>query len=129
MQRIGFTNGCYDLFHRGHIFFLSKCYNYCDYLIVAVNSDESVRHLKGEGRPVNSLHKRLLDLNNYASAVIPFDGNVSKLVSIINPDIVILGYDQYWAEAAPHRTFTTIGKLEGFSTTLQIKAQQDKTAI
>lgn len=128
-MKIGYTNGCFDLFHAGHEFFLDQCYNFCDYLIVAVNSDESVRFLKGQDRPVHNIHTRMHNMQWHADAVIPFDGNVSKLISLIQPDIVILGHDQYWAEAATAKQITTIEKLAGYSTTLQIELQKAKTTV
>src|SRR5690606_34239740 len=53
-QRVGFTNGCFDLLHPGHVSLLHQARAACDRLIVGINSDGSVRRLKGEGRPVQS---------------------------------------------------------------------------
>jgi D-beta-D-heptose 7-phosphate kinase/D-beta-D-heptose 1-phosphate adenosyltransferase len=60
--KIGFTNGCFDILHRGHVSYLAEAKKACDRLIVAVNTDASVRGLKGEGRPVNDLEGRALVL-------------------------------------------------------------------
>ena len=51
-KKIGFTNGCFDLLHKGHISLLSQAKQKCDFLILALNSNESVKKLKGEGSPI-----------------------------------------------------------------------------
>ena len=60
--KVGFTNGCFDILHRGHIAYLAQARAWCDRLIVGLNTDRSVRALKGEGRPVNDLESRALVL-------------------------------------------------------------------
>jgi len=55
--KVGFTNGCFDILHRGHIVYLSQASEWCDRLIVGLNTDRSVKALKGEGRPVNDLER------------------------------------------------------------------------
>ena len=60
--KVGFTNGCFDILHRGHVAYLAQARAWCDRLIVALNTDASVRALKGEGRPVNDLDSRALVL-------------------------------------------------------------------
>jgi len=90
---IGFTNGCFDLFHPGHKHFLMTCRQMCEYLIVAVNSDKSVKLLKGDTRPYDPLHKRMREVNIYAQAVIPFDGYEEGLIVHIKPNILFKGYD------------------------------------
>lgn len=92
-MRIGLYNGCFDVFHDGHRHALAQALRQCDHLIVAVNSDASVRRLKGECRPVDALHIRLRNANNYAHAVIPFEGRVDELVMQIRPHILFVGYD------------------------------------
>ena len=57
-KRIGFTNGCFDIVHAGHIELLQKAKKNCDYLIVGLNSDSSVRKLKGNQRPILNLKQR-----------------------------------------------------------------------
>ena len=97
-MKVGLTNGCYDDLHDGHRLFLSAASAHCDYLIVAVNNDASVRRLKGEERPIFPLEKRILDIQALCSAdvqaIIPFDGRVIDLVRAIKPDIIIRGWDQ-----------------------------------
>lgn len=74
-KTIAFTNGCFDILHEGHIFSLSAAAKEADCLVVGVNSDNSVKKLKGPDRPVNNEHSRALILANLAvtDAVIVFD--------------------------------------------------------
>ena len=65
--RVGFTNGCFDILHRGHVAYLDRARSWCDRLIVGLNSDRSVTALKGVGRPVNDLESRALVLASLAS--------------------------------------------------------------
>jgi D-beta-D-heptose 7-phosphate kinase/D-beta-D-heptose 1-phosphate adenosyltransferase len=94
--RIGFTNGCFDILHRGHVAYLAQARAWCDRLIVGVNSDASVRELKGEGRPVNDLESRALVLAGLASVdlVAPFeDLTPVRLIEAARPDILVKGAD------------------------------------
>lgn len=131
---IGLTNGCFDLLHAGHLNTLKCASEKCDYLIVAVNTDDSVRLLKGEGRPAKALLDRIADLRafagGYIDAIIPFNGDAPALARAIKPHLVILGPDQYWASwSTGGWVFTHITeKLEGHSTTLQIQAAATKKA-
>jgi D-beta-D-heptose 7-phosphate kinase/D-beta-D-heptose 1-phosphate adenosyltransferase len=94
--RIGFTNGCFDILHKGHVAYLAQARTWCDRLIVGVNSDASVRALKGEGRPVNDLESRALVLAGLRSVdlVAPFeDLTPIKLIEAARPDVLIKGAD------------------------------------
>ena len=94
--RIGFTNGCFDILHKGHITYLTQARSWCDRLIVGVNSDASVRALKGEGRPVNDLESRALVLAGLRAVdlVAPFEeATPLKLIEAVRPDILIKGAD------------------------------------
>ncbi len=94
--KVGFTNGCFDILHRGHIAYLAQAREWCDRLIVGLNSDRSVRGLKGEGRPVNDLESRALVLAGLRSAdlVVPFDEETPlKLIEAARPDVLIKGAD------------------------------------
>jgi cytidyltransferase-like protein len=93
MGVIGFANGCFDHFHPGHQRFLQEAQGQCDWLIVAVNSDESVRASKGPGRPVWNFKTRFQIVRQYADAVIPFEGNEGPLILGIQPHIVFRGHD------------------------------------
>jgi D-beta-D-heptose 7-phosphate kinase/D-beta-D-heptose 1-phosphate adenosyltransferase len=94
--RVGFTNGCFDILHKGHVAYLAQARTWCDRLIVGVNSDASVRALKGEGRPVNDLESRALVLAGLRSVdlVAPFDEPTPlKLIEAARPDVLIKGAD------------------------------------
>jgi len=92
-MRVGMAWGCFDLFHAGHRYFLTCAYDHCDYLIVAVNSDESVKRLKGPSRPVHNMQTRLHNVHQYADAAIPFDGYECGLIVHIKPAVILRGYD------------------------------------
>ena len=94
--KVGFTNGCFDILHPGHIAYLAQARAWCDRLIVGLNSDRSVRELKGEGRPINDLESRALVLAGLHSAdlVVPFDEETPlKLIEAARPDVLIKGAD------------------------------------
>ncbi|MDB5453921.1 MAG: rfaE [Caulobacteraceae bacterium] len=94
--RVGFTNGCFDILHRGHVAYLSQARAWCDRLIVGLNSDASVRRLKGEGRPVNDLESRALVLAGLGSVdlVVPFEEETPlKLIAAARPDVLVKGAD------------------------------------
>jgi len=93
---IVFTNGCFDLLHKGHIDLLNKASTYGDILIVGLNSDSSVKKLKGKERPIENesiRSKNLLNLQ-FVNYVIIFDSETPKdLVEIIMPDVLVKGGD------------------------------------
>jgi D-beta-D-heptose 7-phosphate kinase / D-beta-D-heptose 1-phosphate adenosyltransferase len=95
-QRIVFTNGCFDLFHEGHVAFLSDAKALGDLLIVGVNDDESVRSLKGPGRPVVDLsgRMRLLAALSCVDQVVPFSGpSPLRLIETVHPHVFAKGGD------------------------------------
>jgi D-beta-D-heptose 7-phosphate kinase/D-beta-D-heptose 1-phosphate adenosyltransferase len=95
-ERVVMTNGCFDILHAGHIAYLEEAKTLGDRLIVAINNDDSVRRLKGEGRPINSLEDRLAVLSGLASVnwVIPFDEDTPEdLICEIMPDVLVKGGD------------------------------------
>lgn len=95
-QRIGFTNGCFDLLHPGHVKLLEHARASCDRLIVGVNSDDSVRRLKGIGRPVQSERDRaevLAALDSVDLVVIFRDDTPVELIEYIKPDVLVKGGD------------------------------------
>lgn len=94
--KVGFTNGCFDILHRGHVAYLTQARAWCDRLVVGVNSDSSVRALKGEGRPVNDLESRALVLAGLAPVdlVAPFaEATPIDLIKAVRPDVLIKGAD------------------------------------
>lgn len=95
-QKIVFTNGCFDIIHPGHIHLLREASQEGDKLIVGINSDASVKKLKGESRPVNKLEDRIkvLEALSFIDAIIPFsDLTPLKLIKQIEPDILVKGAD------------------------------------
>src|SRR3954465_9979321 len=91
---IAFTNGCFDILHEGHIFSLSQAAKEAEILIVGVNSDESVKRLKGKTRPVNNQHSRSLILASLLmiDAVVIFEEDTPlELIKTVQPDVLIKG--------------------------------------
>ncbi len=95
-ERLVMTNGCFDLIHAGHVAYLEEAKALGDRLLVAVNDDDSVRRLKGAGRPLNALQDRLAVLSGLASVdwVVPFaEDTPQRLICQILPDILVKGGD------------------------------------
>ena len=95
-KTIAFTNGVFDILHEGHIAVLSEAASFADVLIVGVNSDASVKKLKGEKRPVNNENSRALIVSSLimVDAVIIFNEETPiELIKIIKPDVLIKGGD------------------------------------
>jgi len=93
---VGFTNGGFDLLHPGHVQMLTQARRLCDRLIVGLNSDESVRRLKGPQRPVQSELSRAIIIGALAcvDAVVLFEqDSPAELVEVIRPDVMIKGKD------------------------------------
>ena len=126
-KSISFTNGCFDILHEGHIFSLSAAAKEADYLIVGVNSDKSVKKLKGPDRPVNNEHSRALILANLAvvDAVVVFEEDTPfELISAIMPDVLVKGGDYTVEQIVGSKQVIEAGGrvvinpiVEGFSTT------------
>jgi D-beta-D-heptose 7-phosphate kinase/D-beta-D-heptose 1-phosphate adenosyltransferase len=95
-RRLVFTNGCFDLLHRGHVAYLNQAKTLGDVLIVAVNADASVRRLKGPGRPLNTLEDRMAVLAALSCIdhLVAFeDDSPAELLRIIRPDLLVKGGD------------------------------------
>ncbi len=95
-KKIVFTNGCFDILHKGHMEILSRAAASGDMLVVGVNSDQSVKHLKGEGRPVNDESFRALMLASLTivDAVVVFDDPTPlQLIQNTEPDVLLKGGD------------------------------------
>jgi len=102
-QKIVFTNGCFDILHRGHIEVLAKTADIGDKLVIALNSDLSIKQLKGEGRPVLDQYTRSLLLASleFVDAVILFSEKTPiKLIEMIVPDYLVKGGDYIHSEIA-----------------------------
>ena len=125
--RIVFTNGCFDLLHRGHVEYLSKASDKGDVLVVGLNTDASVRRLKGESRPVNDEDARAIVLASLAciDAVVLFGEDTPyELIKVVRPDVLVKGADYKPEEIVGYNTVTSYGGtvttvplVEGYSTT------------
>jgi len=95
-QILIFTNGCFDIIHRGHIEYLNEAKKLGDFLLVAVNSDSSVKKIKGDNRPINSQQDRAVVLDNLkpVDGVIIFEEETPyELIKLIIPDVLVKGGD------------------------------------
>jgi D-beta-D-heptose 7-phosphate kinase/D-beta-D-heptose 1-phosphate adenosyltransferase len=125
-RRIVFTNGCFDILHRGHVSTLEFAKSQGDVLIVAANTDESVRRLKGESRPVNDLYSRRIMLA--ALGCVDFvtyfgEDTPEQLISLLKPDIVVKGGQYAENEVVGHKTCKVVlaPMSHGLSTTDMIE--------
>jgi D-beta-D-heptose 7-phosphate kinase/D-beta-D-heptose 1-phosphate adenosyltransferase len=104
-ERIVMTNGCFDILHAGHVAYLAAARRLGDRLIVAVNDDASVQRLKGKGRPVNPVDRRMAVLAALGSVdwVVPFSEDTpERLICEIQPDLLVKGGDYRPEEIAGH---------------------------
>lgn len=95
-KTIAFTNGCFDILHEGHIYSLSQAAKEADFLVVGLNSDGSVRKLKGEHRPINNQNSRALILASLllVDAVVIFEEDTPlELIKKVMPDFLVKGGD------------------------------------
>ncbi len=126
-HKIVFTNGCFDLLHRGHIYYLSRARELGDVLVVGLNSDASVRMLKGPGRPVNTQGARaeVLGALVFVDYIIVFEEETPlKLITALEPDILVKGGDYKVEDIVGYQEVSsrggrviTIPLLEGYSST------------
>lgn len=135
-KKIAFTNGCFDILHPGHIASLLEAAQHGDYLVIGLNSDASVRRLKGPERPINSQESRALILAALAmvDAIVLFEEDTPlELIRKIMPDVLVKGGD-YTVEqiAGAKEVIANGGKVvinpivEGFSTTNIIEKFKEK---
>ncbi|HHO60000.1 MAG TPA: bifunctional D-glycero-beta-D-manno-heptose-7-phosphate kinase/D-glycero-beta-D-manno-heptose 1-phosphate adenylyltransferase HldE [Thiotrichales bacterium] len=95
-ETVVMTNGCFDILHPGHVAYLQQAGKLGDRLIIAVNDDDSVRELKGEGRPINSVERRMAVLAALECVdwVVPFSGETpERLICKVLPDLLVKGGD------------------------------------
>jgi len=126
-KKIVFTNGCFDILHPGHIHTLQEAAALGDYLLVAINSDASVKRLKGTGRPVNTQDARALVMAalSMVDGVCIFEEDTPlQLIQKLLPDVLVKGGDYQPHEVVGSAEVTahggkvvTIPYLEGYSTT------------
>ena len=126
-KTIAFTNGVFDILHEGHITVLSKAASFADILIVGINSDASVKKIKGEDRPVNNENSRALILASLIMVddIVIFEEETPiEIIKLIQPDVLVKGGD-YTLDTivgakeviAYGGTVEIVPLLEGFSTT------------
>ena len=130
-KKIVFTNGCFDLLHKGHRDLIKQSFSFGDILIVGLNSDESVKRLKGEYRPMqNEIERKNVLLNTgYVNEVYIFDDDTPlELINLIKPDILVKGGDYTPNEIVGYEQVTSSGGevkivplTPGFSTTATIE--------
>ncbi|MDD2792080.1 MAG: D-glycero-beta-D-manno-heptose 1-phosphate adenylyltransferase [Sediminibacterium sp.] len=126
-KTIAFTNGCFDILHEGHIFSLNQAAKEADFLVLGVNSDASVKKLKGPDRPVNNEKSRSLILSNLevVDAVIIFNEDTPlELILALMPDVIVKGGDYTIEQIVGAKEVMANGGrvvinpiVEGFSTT------------
>jgi rfaE bifunctional protein nucleotidyltransferase chain/domain len=127
--RIVFTNGCFDVLHRGHVGYLAQARELGDVLIVAVNSDQSVRRLKGPQRPVNHVEDRVAVLAALACVdhVVVFEeDSPAALIEAIRPDVYVKGGD-YPPDLVPEAPL--VRRLHGEVRTLGYVPDRSTSAI
>ncbi len=130
-KKLVFTNGCFDILHMGHIDYLSKAADFGHVLIVGLNTDASVRKIKGANRPVNDQNARaaLLASLFFVDAVVMFDQDTPyELIKEVQPDFLVKGSDYkeeeivgYDIVRSKNGKVIAIDLLEGYSTTSIIK--------
>lgn len=126
-EKVVMTNGCFDILHAGHVSYLQEAKAQGDRLIVAVNSDDSVTRLKGEGRPVNPVERRMAVLAGLASVdwVLPFSEDTpQRVIARLLPDLLVKGGDYKIEEIAGGQEVIAAGGMvkvlcfeDGISTT------------
>ena len=130
---IGFINGCFDVIHVGHVEILKFAKQNCDYLIVALDTDERIKNSKGSSRPFNALHdrKKVIESIRYVDEVKVFSTNdeLRKIIKEINPDVMIEGEeykdkDIIGSENAKKILF--FRRLNGYSTTKILENSFDR---
>lgn len=130
-EKIVFTNGCFDILHRGHVDYLTKAAELGSKLIIGLNTDDSVRRLKGKNRPVNDQEARAILLSSliFTDKIVFFEEDTPlELIRYIQPDILVKGNDYqpqdiagYDIVKAKGGEVITIQLTPGFSTTSILK--------
>jgi D-glycero-beta-D-manno-heptose 1-phosphate adenylyltransferase len=130
-KKVVFTNGCFDILHLGHVRYLEAAAELGDYLIVAVNSDSSVRSIKSPGRPINSQTNRaeVVAALGFVDAVTIFEQDSPlELIRALEPDVLVKGADWALADIVGREEVENSGGrvvrislVQGFSTTALIE--------
>jgi rfaE bifunctional protein nucleotidyltransferase chain/domain len=136
-RKIVFTNGCFDVLHRGHVEYLASASELGDLLVIGLNTDESVKRLKGPSRPYLDEETRafILASMSFTSAIVLFDEDTPlELIRRVRPDVLVKGSDYKPVEIVGHDLVTswggkvlTIDLTPGFSSTQLIGKITGKT--
>lgn len=132
-NRIVFTNGCFDVLHRGHVYYLAKAREMGEVLVVGLNSDASVSRLKGEGRPVNKQNARaeVLGALGMVDYIVIFGEDTPlELIRSLKPDLLVKGGDYKVEEIVGYQEVIshggqvlTIPIMEGYSSSSIINSK------
>ena len=136
-KKIGFANGCFDLLHAGHLKFLSEARRRCDYLVVGLNSDLSVKSIKGKHRPITKQHERTrnLSLLPFVDLILPFNEKTPlNLIKRLKPHFLFKGSDYDLKDVIGQKEAKSWGGdtilidyINGYSTTEIIKRIKNGT--
>ncbi len=129
MSKVIFTNGCFDILHRGHFELLKYCKSLGSTVIVGLNSDKSVKKLKGESRPFNNQKDRKFALESckYVDHVMIFDETTPyNLINQLKPDIIVKGGDYKKKDVVGYdiATVKIFKFVKGYSTTNVLKDKE-----
>jgi len=135
-KKIVFTNGCFDILHKGHVTYLNQAKEQGELLFIGLNSDESVRQLKGEGRPVNDEESRKFILENLRSVdfvEVFHEDTPLELIKKVKPNVLVKGGDWEIEHIVGSDFVLSLGGevkslsfVEGHSTTSLIESVQGK---
>jgi D-beta-D-heptose 7-phosphate kinase/D-beta-D-heptose 1-phosphate adenosyltransferase len=136
--RVGFTNGCFDLLHPGHVKLLAEARAACDRLIVGLNSDASTRRLKGEGRPIQPVQARaeVLAALEAVDLVVVFEQDTPiELIERIRPTVLVKGSDYKREDVVGHEfveahggAIVLVDLVPGYSTSAVVRRSRQKTS-
>ena len=134
-SKIVFSNGCFDILHRGHVEYLAKAADFGDEMLRGLNTDASVKRLKGPSRPINDEYARAIVLAGleFVSAVVLFDEDTPyNLIKAVQPDVLVKGSDYkpenivgYDIVTAKGGRVETIDFVDGYSTTRTIEKSRN----
>jgi rfaE bifunctional protein nucleotidyltransferase chain/domain len=131
-KKIVFTNGCFDILHSGHVFYLRKAKELGDVLVIGLNSDLSVKRLKGPERPINSQKDRseVMSALEFVDYITIFEEDTPHdLIKVLSPDVLVKGGD-YSVDKVVGREFAgetvIIPFLDGYSTTKIVEKMKEE---